>query len=223
MVYAGSWNRLFPKICGWLFANPNNLGTERPIAEISVDNLLVREDDLNNSTENLLVEVSHKFVEIDFSIKQTTRKLTENQETSENNTENQENLENTLKNQENSNIIEPQKFDWTADDIVYQNYSSTSWSLHQDFCSLMADNQEHSDTPYVPNKETEFLNKLITERLQELKQSDGNSNTRKFESTSNDQIGLKEALSLLPKFCDGVNMECLEIFLEKCEFAMSLL
>lgn len=93
--------------------------------------------------------------------------------------------------------------------------------LRQDFCSIIADNQEHRDIPQVPNKEKEFINKLITERLQELKQSDGNSNARKSELTSNDQICLKEALSSLPKSCDGVNTKSLEFFLEKCVLAMS--
>jgi len=34
-------------------------------------------------------------------------------------------------------------------------------------------------------------------------------------------IGLKEALNLLPKLCDGRDIEQLDIFLEKCEFSVS--
>lgn len=115
--------------------------------------------------------------------------------------------------------VELEKTKWTADDIVYENYPSTSWLLHQYFLSIMAYNPEHSDSTRVPNKETEALKEMLVEKLQELRNNEI-LNSRQFESSSNNQIGLREALNLLPKSCDGTNTEGLEIFLEKCEFAL---
>jgi hypothetical protein len=134
--------------------------------------------------------------------------VTENQGTSKIETENLRKL----------GVVELQKTKRTADDIVYENYPSTSWSLHQDFLSIMAYNPEHSDSTHGPNKETEALREMLAEKLREMRRNDEILNPQQFES--NNQIGLREALNLLPKSYDGMNTENLDMFLEKCEFVL---
>lgn len=47
------------------FLNPENPNTEREIADIEEDNILVKESDLITTTENLSINVSSELLEID--------------------------------------------------------------------------------------------------------------------------------------------------------------
>lgn len=67
---------------------------------------------------------------------------------------------------------------------------------------------------------TDKLCKLIDSKIQEVLNKNETDLTL-CESNTSSNIGLKEALNLLPKSCDGRDIEQLDIFIEKCEFAMS--
>jgi len=94
------------------------------------------------------------------------------------------------------------------------------WETYKE---IMGDNQQgnsQSDQNITENQSKMQIDALINSRIQEILENKEVTNARQFESVSSDQIGLKEALSLLPKSCDGRDTEHLDIFIEKCEFAM---
>jgi len=68
---------------------------------------------------------------------------------------------------------------------------------------------------------SESLRALIDAKIIAALGTKGYTETLQSEPSTSNYIGLKEALNLLPKSCDGRDIEQLDIFLENCEFAVS--
>lgn len=143
-------------------ANPEDCSSEKEIADISVDNLLIRESDLKLTTNELLLGVTEELKEIDKSLIQFTNQ--------------------TSKMSTNSGLV----------DEVNQ---------------------------LVQPENLDALRELIDSKIREALEKKEDS--ERSEPTKSNYIGLKESLNLLPKSCDGRDIEQLDIFLEKCEFSVS--
>jgi len=235
-------------------ANPEDSSLNRELADISVDNLLIRESDLNSSTENLLVDVTKELTEIDKSLirftNQTKTIMSDAKENSDN--------EKQSNNPENSKSIETHKsIEWSGDDIQNYNFPGTQGMVKDNLndriyndtpetpkgtTELNGNLQKHNIETFIEKKiqeilghkasssklenvlpdrvDTDTLQTLINIKIQEALGKKLNTEIRPESSTVN-SIGLKEALNLLPKSCDGRDIEQLDIFLEKCDFAMS--
>jgi len=63
------------------------------------------------------------------------------------------------------------------------------------------------------------LSQIINQKVQEVLRIRNVFQT--VEAMSSNQIGLQDAIRLLPKSFDGENIEQVEVFLEKCDFAVS--
>jgi len=88
-----------------------------------------------------------------------------------------------------------------------QNQSTSSGELGQ---QLTIDNSNNPE-----------LSKLIDLKIQEIMKTRDSASQRQGDSISNNQIGLQDAIRLLPNSFDGKDTENLQIFLEKCEFVVS--
>lgn len=123
------------------------------------------------------------------------------------------------------------KIDWTRDQIHYENYPSERELLDQDIVNIMSDNQKFqpiaarsTDNPARDSltnqsiSSEDEINRIVNLRIKEILEV---RDSRQGENLSCTQIGLQEAIQLLPKSCDGKDTKQLEIFLEKCEFAVS--
>jgi len=175
------------------FSNPENPSSEREIAELAVDNLLVKETDLISETENLLSNVSRELDEIDQSIQKINKQTVSKSDT-------QKQLE---------DIYKTNKLDWTEGQIPHEN--------------TMAENVEKQtntqEEPLSFNFTEEELAHMIDQHVKDALRLAGV--LQGTDRIANDQIGLQDALRLLPKSFDGQNPEQLENFLEKCEFAVT--
>jgi len=68
---------------------------------------------------------------------------------------------------------------------------------------------------------SDSLRELINAKILTALGTKGYTEALQSEPSTSNYIGLKEALNLLPKSCDGRDIEQLEIFLENNEFAVS--
>jgi len=238
-------------------ANPGDLFSGKEVAEISVDNLLIRESDLNSNTEDLLLDITKGLEEIDkiiieFNIKTNTN-MDGNSEPST--SSNQPNKIQQPKSQESGKQV-----DWSTDSNLQQNFPVTEEMRKQRMREIVKDGANNGSTELKRKNSDhmehlgEFnLDVLINQRMEELrrnyslksenrdqKQTCSNSlsemidakilaelgkrgytETSQSEPSMSNYISLKEALNLLPKSCDGRDIEQLDIFLENCEFAVS--
>lgn len=104
------------------FVNPNNPDSERSIAELSVDNLFVKEIDLKGTTENLLINLTPEIHNVDQSLQHLTQEVDLISESQEN-----PKVQENSKSQENPDYLEYQdvsehplligisRFDWADD------------------------------------------------------------------------------------------------------------
>lgn len=100
--------------------------------------------------------------------------------------------------------------------IKFENYPSSQWLLDQWFLELTEGfKQGQSEKIAEPLKNIEQLNAEIKQMLEQ----NIHGYPRNFEPAKN--ISLHDAIRLLPKSFDGNNTDELDIFLEKCEFAIS--
>jgi len=202
-------------------ANPNNPNSERLVDDISVDHLLIREADLATETDNLLSNVTQELYNIDQSLIHLglETSLTETQENTnvETHTEQIEDSDNQQK------IL-----NWSEGDETQQPNQNIKWFSNQSAIRSMGDPQQgqgvrgdNNQPSEMENLNTAELNRLIDLKVQEIMSNRDNTSSRRSDSMANDQIGLQDAIRLLPKSFDGKDTENLEIFLEKCEFVVS--
>lgn len=238
-------------------ANPGDPFSGKEVAEISVDNLLIRESDLNSNTEDLLLDIKKGLKEIDksiieFNIKTNTN-IYGNSEPSA--SSNQSNKTQQPKSQESGKQV-----DWSTDSNLQQNFPVTEEMRKQGMGEIVKDGANNGSTEskrknsdHMEHLKELNLDALINQRMEEIcrhyslkvengdqKQTSSNSirgiiyakilaelGKRGYTETSqsapsmSNYIGLKEALNLLPKSCDGRDVEQLDIFLENCEFEVS--
>lgn len=81
--------------------------------------------------------------------------------------------------------------------------------------SVKAENADQEKTSL------ESIREIIDAKIIAALGKKGYTGTPQPEPSMANYIGLKEALNLLPKSCDGRDIEQLDIFLENCEFAVS--
>lgn len=175
------------------FSNPENPNSERQVAEIEVDDLLIRETDSRASTKNLLNNLSSELLEIDQNIdKISKRKL------------------GTLIQKELEENYSKIKIDWTEDQLPTNTMADNT--EHHQRTSQTNGNQ-------IINVTEEQLAQLINQKVQEVLHLQNIPKT--VEAMSDTQVRLQEAIKLLPKYLERENTEQLEIFLDKCEFKVS--
>jgi len=198
-------------------SNPDNPNSERQVDELSVDHLLIKEADLTVATDSLLAKVSEGLNEIDRSLIHVTQEtsLTEN-------SQNTSNIE--LKVLQNN---QEKLLDWSSDDAVEPTNLGIKFLLNQKSLKIMEDKHQSTSSgdpgqqPTIDNLNNPELSKLIDLKIQEIMRTRDSASPRQEDSISNNQIGLQDAIRLLPKSFDGKDTEHLEIFLEKCEFVVS--
>lgn len=169
---------------------------------------------LVGSTETILDTTSNLLEECKNILDTTNPPLHSREEDQEpqNYSINQDNRQ-TPEREEHSLVIEEKKITWSVEDIVYKENPSISWwSLNQEYSSAMATNQNEEINTDIKK----LIEQNVREALRTQTQFQKESNT--ITST---QIGLQDAIRLLPDSFDGKDMETLELFLEKCEFAVS--
>jgi hypothetical protein len=206
------------------YSNPQDPTSEREVADITVDHLLVRETNLSIATNNLLVNVSNELQKVDKSIDNVVTKTTIfNKEHSEH-TENSVQPENSeqIKDYKNTTNSEQQELE--------ESYSKIRIDWTEDLIKL--DQTNMADEPGSQQEETvqnanagtltiteDQLLQIINQKVQEALRIRNVPQT--VEAMSSNQIGLQDAIRLLPKSLDGENTEQVEVFLEKCDFAVS--
>lgn len=186
--------------------------------------MVVRETDLSVATNNLLANVSNELLKVDKSINnvvtQTTISNTEHSEHTENPAQT-ENLE-QLKDYEDTTNSEQQKLE--------ESYSRNRIDWPEELIKLdqlnMANEPENQQAEAVQNTNAgtliiteDQLSQIINQKVQEALRIRNIPQT--VEAMSSNQIGLQDAIRLLPKSLDGENTEQVEVFLEKCDFAVS--
>lgn len=201
------------------YSNPQDPTSEREVADITVDHLLVRETDLSIATNNLLVNVSNELQKVDKSIDNVVAKTTIS------NTEHSEHTENSeqIKDNENTTNLEQQELE--------ESYSKNRIDWTEDLISKL-DHTNMANEPGSQQEETvqnanvgtltiteDQLSQIINQKVQEALRIRNVPQT--VEAMSSNQIGLQDAIRLLPKSLDGENTEQVEVFLEKCDFAVS--
>lgn len=207
----------------------------------SVDNtnILGQSIRLVGSTETILDATSNLLDECKSILDITNHpsEIQENQNIQENQ-ENQDTQENQdiQKNQNNQKKLTNQeileeyyrtnKTDWTADQIIYENYPSTRSLQHQDYLEIMNDTQAENSTSQISElQRTLFMNDEI-KRLIDLKVTEALNNktlgtqSKNTINSSDSKISLEEALRHIPNAFDGRDVEALEVFLDKCDFAI---
>ena len=201
-------------------SNPNNPNSERQVHELSVDHLLIREADLTVATDSLLAKVHEELSEIDKSLIHVAQDTTS--------TENSEYSQNPQYTKIKALRTNQEKLlDWFSNDAVESNNQGIKFFLNQKPLKIMEDQNQPTgggvpgsqlitDISNNPN-----LSQLIELKIQENMRTRDSVSSRQGDSISNNQIGLQDAIRLLPKSFDGKDTENLEIFLEKCEFVVS--
>lgn len=204
------------------FSNPEDPTSEREVADITIDNLLVRETDLSNTTDNFLAQVTDELRELDRSIENVVAKtnllITENSD----HTELQksgiigrplsvEELRNLEQKKLEESYLE-NKINWNKDQLP--DHSNTMADNTDPMQQIQSGETETTTLNITKDQLTQIINKKIQEALQ------SRNTPRLTESLSEDEVGLKDAIRMLPKPFDGENMELLEVFIEKCEFAV---
>ena len=196
-------------------SNPDNPNSERQIHELSVDHLLIKEADLTVATNSLLAEVNEELRDIDKSLIHVALETIS--------TENSENSQNTKILQTNQEKL----LDWSSNDTVESTNQGIKLLVNQKPLEIMGDkNQPTGSGVLGPQLTTDIsnnpdLSQLIDLKIQEIMRTRDSASSRHGDSISNNQIGLQDAIRLLPKSFDGKDTENLEIFLEKCEFVVS--
>lgn len=186
--------------------------------------MVVRETDLSVATNNLLANVSNELLKVDKSINnvvtQTTISNTEHSEHTENPAQT-ENLE-QIKDYEDTTNSEQQKLE--------ESFTRNRIDWPEELIKLdqlnMANEPENQQAEAVQNTNAgtliiteDQLSQIINQKVQEALRIRNIPQT--VEAMSSNQIGLQDAIRLLPKSLDGENTEQVEVFLEKCDFAVS--
>ena len=204
------------------FSNPDDPTSKREIADITVDHLLVKEADLSIATNNLLVNVTNELQEVDKSINYVVTK------TNPLITEHFEHTENQI--QAEIQAKDSRKTTNSGQRMLEESYSETRIDWNEDQIRHdqlnMANETEPQQQESLPNINSgtltiteEQLTRMINQKVQDALRLRNVPQT--VEATSNNQIGLQDAIRLLPKSLDGENTEQVEVFLEKCDFAVS--
>jgi len=216
-------------------ANPGDPFSGREVAEISVDHLLIRESDLNLNTEDLLLNVTKELEKVDKSIIEFNNKTLTNMD---GNSEPSGSTNQSSSTQQPKTKEPVQQVDWSADNNSHHIFPGTEGMNKQihtehlkefdldalinqrmkELCknySLKAENTDQEKTSM------ESIREIIDAKIIAALGKKGYTGTPQPEPSMSNYIGLKEALNLLPKSCDGRDIEQLDIFLENCEFAVS--
>lgn len=113
--------------------------------------------------------------------------------------------------------------DWN--EIEHYTYSPTGWLLNRDYSKIMEDDRDlrnERQNNKGPNT-TEDIQKIVEQKINEalqIRQVYPNYVKPMTTNKDNLHITFQEAIRLLPESFDGKEIETLEIFLEKCEFAV---
>ncbi|KAL4100697.1 hypothetical protein QTP88_020731 [Uroleucon formosanum] len=174
------------------FSNPENPTSERPIGNISTDNIFIRTGVLIDHNSELIHNVSLTLGEVDTVLGEAENQL-------------------------NRNILDQS----IKENLLNQNIPSPP--LNSSDQIINPDTQEAAQTQSVMVN-SEGPSKADTQAITNPQVNEANpdqSGVRYSSGSRGETIGLEAALKLLPGSFSGDKQEELEIFLEKCEFALA--
>lgn len=125
--------------------------------------------------------------------------------------------------QEINSAPKKKTIDWS--EVKYYNSPSTKWLIHQDILEMIEDDQnkingnENNGISNINENIQKIIEQKINEALQ-IRQTYPNYAKSLITNKDNLHITFQEALRLIPESLDGKKTEVLEIFLEKCQFAV---
>jgi len=182
------------------FSNPENPKSERSIGNISTDNIFIRTGVLIDHNSELIQNVSVTLEEVDTVLGEAENQLNRNilDQSIEENLLNQNLPSSPLNSSDQTMNPETQGAVQTTG-VTGNNQQSIMTN---------SEGQSNADTQAVSNPQ-------VTE------ENPDQSGVRYPFEPRGDTIGLEAALKLLPGSFSGDKQEELEIFLEKCEFALA--
>lgn len=203
------------------FANPAVPESERPIADLSTHFLEGRTDQLTSNNDSLLAHVNRTIVGVDTSLNRTDNLLIQF-DTS------------TMSNNTDSEIgdLDRQLRQTMGDENMSRNSQSTTGPNGQNNVSnekqtsngreKTRESLGENDPPEATHIPTEAEIRKVQTYLNNQRSEDRHesSHDRNLYDDS-EAIGLEAALRLLPHSFSGERQEDAEVFLEKCEFAIS--